>query len=441
MVERIACTIITKNYLAYARTLAKSLIEHNPEAKLYVLLADKLEDYFKPEDEPFELIRLEELPEQEAIAQMCFYYTPLELCCALRGLLHDYIIQNTDAESWIFLDCDIMICSSLEEIFQALSNTSILFTPHCSVPRSIKNAEQEMSILMHGLNNAGFLGLRRTEQTYQFLDWWKERLRYYCFLDSAIGDPRGLSVDQLWLNLALLYFPDFKFFNHPGANIGHWNFYERDFEINTDGNITVNGQSVLFLHFSGWDINHPELVSRHSALYQEKIDSPWIKFAVLYRDKLLQNDYEEVRQFPYSFSTFNDAIPITQPMRRGYYDELKQGTAVTSPFSNSEYFTSKRFSLDSTHFLREELHQIYHQLAELQQQNHQTYLTLQQTQIDFAEHQQKAEAEITRSHQTIEKMESTIVEMENSIFWKLRNKWWKIKQRLGQPEVKLLKKE
>jgi hypothetical protein len=448
MAQRVACTIITKNYLAYARTLAKTLIEQNPEATLYVLLADRLEDYFRPEDEPFELIRLEDLPDQDAIEKMCFYYTPLELCCALRGLLHDYIIQHTTAESWIFLDCDIMVCGCLESVFQALSDTSILFTPHCSVPMPIENAEQEMSVLMHGLSNAGFLGLRRTEQTQKFLSWWKERLQYYCFLDSAIGDPRGLSVDQLWLNLALLYFPDFKFFKHPGANIGHWNFYEREFEFDAQGNIIVNQQSVLFLHFSGWNINTPEIVSKHSPLYRDKITSPWVNFAKKYRELLLENGYEETKEFPYAFGQFEEAIPITQAMRRGYYNELKQGIAVEFPFKKSEYFQSKRFPLDSTHFLREELHDVYHQLVELQQQNHQLHLTLEQThfslhethtklqgtETEFAQFQQQAEAEIARSHQTI-------AEMENSIFWKIRNKWWKIKQRFGQAEVNLLKKK
>jgi hypothetical protein len=441
MIERVVGTVITKNYLAYARTLAETLIEHNPEAKLYVLLADRLENYFQPENEPFELIHLEDLPDQEAIKQMCFYYTPLELCCALRGLLHEYIIEHTSAESWIFLDCDIMVCGSLEGIFDELSETSILFTPHCSVPLPLESAEHEMSVLMHGLSNAGFLGLRRTEQTRQFLNWWKGRLQYYCFLDSAIGDPRGLSVDQLWLNLALLYFPDFKFLKHPGANIGHWNFYERKFEIDSQGNIVVNQQPLLFLHFSGWDINNPDVVSRHSPLYQERVDSPWTKLAERYRERLLQNGYEVTKQFPYAFSTFSDRTSITQAMRRGYYSELKQGIEISAPFENSEYFQSKRYTLDSTHFLREELHGVYQQLVELQQQNHQTHVTLQQTQIalqqteaEFTQFRHQAEAEIAQSHQTIS-------EMENSIFWKARNAWWKIKQRFGQPEVKLLEQK
>ncbi|BAU12751.1 glycosyl transferase, group 1 [Leptolyngbya sp. NIES-3755] len=449
MSERIFCTVITKNYLAYARTLAETLSEHHSDSKLYVLIVDRIEEYFQPEAELFEVIRFEDLPDQKTIEQMCFYYTPLELCCALRGMLHEYIVEHTNAESWIFLDCDIMVCSSLEPLFEALSETSILLTPHCSVPLPVKDAEHELNILMHGLSNAGFLGLRRTEQTREFLAWWKDRLKYYCFLDSALGDPRGLSVDQRWLNLVFLYFPDFKFVKHPGANIGHWNFYERKFQYGAEGKILVNGQPVLFLHFSGWDIDNPDYVSKHSPLYQEKDTSPWTEFARSYREKLLKNGYEETKQFPYTFATFHDRTPITQVMRRGYYDELKQGTAIAnSPFDQPEHFRSKRYSLNSTHFLQEEVRIAYEQVIQLQQEKHHIYLTLeqaqttleqkeatlQQLQTALVEVQQNAEKERTRSRQIIETM-------ENSIFWKMRDAWWRIKRKLGQAEVKLIEKE
>lgn len=459
MSERIFCTVITKNYLAYARTLAETLHEHHPDSRLYVLIVDRIDDYFQPEAESFEVIRLEELPNQQTIEQMCFYYTPLELCCALRGELHEYIIEHTDAESWIFLDCDIMVCSSLEPLFETLSETSILLTPHCSVPLPVKDAGHELNILMHGLSNAGFLGLRRTEQTREFLTWWKERLIYYCFLDSAIADPRGLSVDQRWLNLILLYFPDFKFVKHPGANIGHWNFYERKFEYDSEKKIVVNQQPVLFLHFSGWDINHPDYVSKHSPLYQEKDTSPWTELARVYREKLLKNEYEETQQFPYTFATFCDRTLITQAMRRGYYDELQQGIAIAgSPFDQPEYFRSKRYSLNSTHFLQEEVKTAYEQVIQLQQENHQIYNTLEQTQTIFQQTKGALEQSQTMLEQTQTALQQSrmalveaetkqgrsqqmIEEMEKSIFWKMRSAWWQIKRKFGQADVDVLKKE
>ena len=58
MSELAACTIITKNYLPYARTLANSLAKYNSNITLYVLLADRVDDYFDPSLESFKLIYL-----------------------------------------------------------------------------------------------------------------------------------------------------------------------------------------------------------------------------------------------------------------------------------------------------------------------------------------------------------------------------------------------
>ena len=209
MSEHIVCTIITKSYIPYARTLASTLGEHNPNSKLFVLLADRVDGYFEPSGEPFHLIHLEYLPEQQVVEKMCFYYTPFELCCALRGMLHEYMFEQTSAQSWLFLDSDIMVFNSLDSVFEQLEQTSILLNPHCTTPVNRKYVEpHERDLLRSGLYNAGFLGLRRTNEARAFISWFKERLASYCFHDydhynGGIAG-RGFFVDQLWLNLVPL---------------------------------------------------------------------------------------------------------------------------------------------------------------------------------------------------------------------------------------------
>ena len=56
------CTIVSANYLAYARVLASSLAEHHPGAPLVVLLVDRVAGRFEPAVEPFQLLEVEELP-------------------------------------------------------------------------------------------------------------------------------------------------------------------------------------------------------------------------------------------------------------------------------------------------------------------------------------------------------------------------------------------
>jgi hypothetical protein len=47
------CTIVAKNYLAYARTLMKSLRLRHPDLALYVLFVDDVADFVDPRVEPF----------------------------------------------------------------------------------------------------------------------------------------------------------------------------------------------------------------------------------------------------------------------------------------------------------------------------------------------------------------------------------------------------
>jgi hypothetical protein len=187
MNELAVCTIITKSYLPYARTLASSLAKYNPDVILYVLLADKIDGYFDPSLENFKFIYLEDLPCTEEIEQMCFCYTAFELCCALRGVLHEYMFDKTNIQKWIFLDSDIMIFSPLDVIFEQLGTTSILLTPHNSIiPIDDKYiASCEISFLKCGLYNAGFLGLNRTDTSKKFIVWFKNRLKNFAFDDST----------------------------------------------------------------------------------------------------------------------------------------------------------------------------------------------------------------------------------------------------------------
>ena len=50
---RAACTIVSANYLPYARTLCDSFREFHPEYKIYVLLVDRLPSGYDPSQENF----------------------------------------------------------------------------------------------------------------------------------------------------------------------------------------------------------------------------------------------------------------------------------------------------------------------------------------------------------------------------------------------------
>lgn len=447
MPERVFCTIITKNYLAYARTLAMSIAEHHPIGKLYVLLADRIDGYFEPQTEPFELIQLQDLPEQDTIGRMCFYYNPFELCCALRGALHEYMLNSTAAESWIFLDADIMVFDCLDPIFEQLSKTSILLTPHCQTPVYWQDSNpHEFNFLRNGLFNAGFLGLCRTQETREFIQWFKERLTHYCFSDQSLGNLKGLFVDQLWLNLAVLYFKA-DFLIDPGANLGHWNLWERQIELSGE-TIKVNDKPLLFVHFSGWDIEQPNRVSKHSLLYHNYANAAWSTIALSYQDKLLKHGYTETTQYPYAFDRFETGELITLTMRRAYYNDLERGVeASESPFKRADYFQSHSYKLINTFELEEELAIVNIRLAEwdVRLNRTQAEMLAAQTQLIAAQTEltttqatlATTQAELTSTQtglihtQTVlastqaelDRLRQFAIEVEASKFWKLKKRW------------------
>jgi len=182
------CTIVTKSHLAYARALGVTLKAQNSQSKFFVLLADRIDGCFDPEKEPFELISIEDLADQKFIQQMCFYYTPSELCFSLRAWLHEYMMIKFNFYKWVYLDSDIIVYHSLEKISDQLDHCSILLSPHLlstKPPPSIneKAVRRLESYLLRngGIYNGGFLALRRSAESRAFIKWFKGHLRMYGF--------------------------------------------------------------------------------------------------------------------------------------------------------------------------------------------------------------------------------------------------------------------
>ena len=349
MLKRAVCTVITKSYLAHARALANSLFEHNAGVTLYVLLADSVDGYFDPSNEPFELICLDSLADQDTVQAMSFYYTAFELCCALRGLLHEYMYEVVKAEKWLFLDSDIMVFSSLDCIFQQLDKSSILLSPHCKKPVDLEYADPyEINLLNSGLYNAGFIGLHRDNNAKQFMDWFKGRLSLYGFADLHYGFTRGLFVDQKWLSLVPLYFANTGLLTEPGANLGHWNLYEHELTVDSPNHFLVDGCPLLFVHFSGLDFNNRGKISTHSKMYDAKDVPAWEMLADIYYNNLLECGYREAVNYPYSFSKFNSGEVIDRNSRKIYYENINsEHFAEVSTFARSNAFFKNTVSTDN----------------------------------------------------------------------------------------------
>lgn len=336
--KKAVCAVMTKNFLAQARVLAQSVRRYNPDLEILVFLADRLEGYFDPSKEIFKLVQLHELENQQMISEMSFYYMPYEFCGAIRPHIHDYIMK-AGFEKWIYFDTDMMVFGSLEPVFEELEKADILLTLHINTASTdeLMIRKQELPMLVCGSYNSGFTALKNSENTKKFIDWWRIRLRKFCFCEFGSGQ----FGDQVWFNHAHAHLSGVKTFTHPGMNVAYWNFHERPLRMDDSGKITVNGEPLLAFHFSGWIFENPENVSKHMTLYDRYTNPAWRYISELYKKRLIENGYLESKGWPYEFSKFKDGRVILGWMRKAYFKILNNGNwNCGSPFENYKVILS-----------------------------------------------------------------------------------------------------
>src|SRR5438270_12816585 len=100
------CTIVAKNYLAQARVLMESVRLWNPDLLRIVILVDRIDGYFDPAKEPFDLILSEDL-DIPGSRSFHFKYPVLELSTAVKPYALDFLFRRHKLDKLIYLDPDI----------------------------------------------------------------------------------------------------------------------------------------------------------------------------------------------------------------------------------------------------------------------------------------------------------------------------------------------
>ncbi len=322
------CAIVTNSHLPYARVLTESLRLHNPDAQVFILLADEPVPGHDFTKEPFTVVTLPQLGHADEIRRMSFYYTVFEFCCALRPFIHAYLMRETKLDTWFFLDSDVLITGSFEGVWEG--GGAILLTPHLFRSGDI---EMERILLRAGAYNGGVVGLRRGAEAERFIGWYLSRLKENCFFDLK----EGLFVDQLWLNLVPIFF-DTHVSRLPGLNVAYWNAIERNLRVDGKGGFSVDGCPLIFFHFSGWNPLMPERLSLHCPAGNPIDGVAWDALHRRYLD-LLNKAGLNSTPAPYAFGLFSDGTPMDSRMRRLFFRELKNGTYPGGdPFDRRVYF-------------------------------------------------------------------------------------------------------
>ena len=304
-------TIVSKNYLPYARTLMASVKEHSPGADLVVIICDKV-DSPELENDNFDILPIADLDIPD-FDEFTFQYTILELNTAVKPFAFEYLFKKLSYSKVIYFDPDIRVYGSLQGLLDYLDDYQVVITPHLTGPLNDGLRPDETDILKAGSYNLGFIALSNGEESRHLLSWWSNHLRKECIVDVA----NGVFVDQKWIDLVPGMYQSVKINRDPGWNTAYWNLLHRKVTKN-ESEYFVNDSPLTFFHFSGVKAKE-KIFSIHQNRYQyDSLPNAIRELVDDYIDQLGKNDADQISSSPYTYGSFDDGTPIPDAMRYAY---------------------------------------------------------------------------------------------------------------------------
>jgi glycosyltransferase involved in cell wall biosynthesis len=352
-------TIASRNYTHATRTLMEGVARHAPDAHRVLALCDKRGDFDFSRDD-FEVLELSQIPLPDK-PRFLFQYSLLELNTAIKPFVIELLFAR-GFENVIYFDPDIAIHGSLDEMLRWIENANILLTPHITAPIDDGKIPAERNLLSCGTCNLGFAAFHQSDQTQKFIGWWKSKLTRDCVVDFR----RGLFVDQKWMEFAPSFCDRVQIVRHPGWNVAYWNLPTRAV-MECDGGFTVNGEPLVFFHFSGFDADRG-VFGKHQTRYTlDNIPPAVATLAERYTDDVRRNGLADTKRIPYAHGKFADGTPVPDLARKIFReggDELAArfpdpagaDSAAFIRFVNEPFVFNGRSSPFVTRIMREVFH-------------------------------------------------------------------------------------
>lgn len=335
------CTILARNYLPSAMTLADSLGRHGSEFPLHVFLTDATPETELPEipGVSWMMPASLDLPAR-AVLELAMAYDLVEFATAVKPLVLQTLLR--DHEQVIYLDPDTYVVSPMAELAPALeASAGIVLTPHYLEPAPAGNAFTEGHLLNVGVYNLGFCAVDR--RAGDFLDWWWSHLRSECLHDPLAG----LFVDQKWMDVGSVLF-DAIALRHYGYNVGVGNLHERPVESDADGYyIAPGGDRLRLFHFHAFDPERPDRLYNRMRTGSGEVRAEGGPLTTLVREyaaAVLENRARIGPQPGYIYAHDTTGRRITLHLRRAYRTAMlaSPGT-VPSPFVAAEAAAYERW--------------------------------------------------------------------------------------------------
>ena len=307
-------TIASKNYLSYVRALMNSVARFHPDYKLFLCLADRVDDYFDTKAEIYDTVQADQLG-IENFEDMTVRYDIMEFNTAVKPFMFKWLFNNTDLDVVIYLDPDIRVYSRFDQLESVLEKgASVVLTPHITKPLEDERNPNDYNMLQAGVYNLGFIAARRFSETLDFMDWWGRRLSSQCVVDFE----KNLFVDQKWCDLAPCFLEKFSILKDPGYNVAYWNLAHRHVVISPNGVWKVNEAPLVFFHFSGVHPEKRNVVSKHQDRFKWDDISECQPLFNQYLDELILYGWKESSKWPYAYASISENLRLNPLIRRLY---------------------------------------------------------------------------------------------------------------------------
>jgi len=335
---KLVFTICSINYLAQAKSLGESILAFNPNYCFKIVLVDKIIPLLNLSEKiPFEIIEAEKLGIAE-FTKMCSQYNVTELNTAVKPFAFDYFFNHhPEYSTAIYFDPDILVYEQLIELEESLVENDIILTPHITKPIEDLFSPQETDFLNSGLYNLGFIALKKTENSSNFLSWWINRLKDHCRIDFL----NGLFVDQLWINFVPLFFKKVHILRNPGYNMAYWNLHERKLSFSNEKYVVNESYPLIFFHFSGYKIDKPYALSVYQNRFNFNSRPDLTELFIQYSKIISKNLHEEFSKIPCHYSSIEkNKLPSTLEKKSSRLIFKKKLSSLTNYFS---YYLKNKF--------------------------------------------------------------------------------------------------
>lgn len=308
-----ACTIISRNYIPFARTMIKSYRKYHPEGRFFVLLLDKPEglDLSK---EPWETVFAEDLGMGTELDTLRMLYSAYEMSMSLRPAFMLHLMRKKNSERLLFLDSDLYFTGRLHEADQWLNDHALSICVSIREPLPDDNCHpSDKDFILAGSLNGGFVLARRCEETERTMEWLDGKLRK----EGYYRPYEGLFGDQKWLDLWVSFCDTLGVIKQKGWNVSHWNIHERPLTKKNDI-IFAGDEPMAFYHFSGFRMEDENVISAHQNRYRLDDQPVLAELLQEYRSELTKNDYGSWKKIPYLYDLFENGVRISETVRRCY---------------------------------------------------------------------------------------------------------------------------